>query len=60
MGSNETVALRSRSSPASTAMPLLVTNVIVTAPPSPRQVHVAAFRSSLSQKMFGYRTIVGN
>ncbi len=60
MRSNATVAVRSLRSPSFTARCLFVLNVIVTAPPSPRQMHVAGLRSSLSQKMFGYRTTVGN
>ena len=60
MRSKARLAVRSLRSPPSTGTTLLVTNEIATAPPSPRQMQVAAFRSSFSQKMFGYRTMRGN
>src|SRR5262245_49401531 len=47
-------------SPSPPPSSLLVANEIVTAPPSPRQVQLGGFRSSLSQRMLGYRTSVGN
>ena len=60
MRSEARVAARILISPAPPSYSLSVTNEIVTVPPSPRHVQLGGLRSSLSQRMSGYRTSVGN